>query len=591
MALISQHPSRHYRRAAAHHVKLARKCGFVHIKRDMRTGGQIVIEALARAGVDHIFMVPGESFISVLDALYDDQRIRPIVCRHEAAAAVMAEATGKLTGTPGVAFVTRGPGLANALSGVYAAHQSASPMLLLAGLPPSRMRHREAFQAFDFAGVFGPISKAQVLVTQTADIAPAIDDAIALAISGRPGPVVIGLPEDCLTQSYANPERQAPVATADAVVPAVALEDFRTALAAAKHPLLLLSAAKWSASSAAAIAAFAERFAVPVVTAFRRQDRIDNRSRAYIGHAGIGMTSVVAGAITNADVLVCFGPNLDDITTDGFTLIGLHKDKQKLIALGDETDTRHFPYRADLAIQAPAAAICAALATLVPPRIAKDRSKSLRALRAAYEDWTEPRPTPGDVKLEAVIAHLDEVLPDDAIIASGAGNYAAFLHRYFHYREAGTQLAPQSGSMGYGLPAAIAAKLAFPKRTVVALAGDGCLQMALQELATAAQFELPVITIVADNGQLGTIRMHQERAAPSRVVATTLVNPDFAALAESYGAHAERVNRTEEFPRALHRARASDRPALIHLLLDPDALSPIDTPQSIRHSRTMVYNR
>ena len=537
----------------------------------MRTGGRILIDQLVGEGCRTLFTVPGESFIAALDALFDAASIRTIVCRHEGGAAMMAEATGKLTGQPGVAFVTRAPGATNAASGVYVAHHDATPMVLLVGLIERASEGRGAFQEIDLQAMFGAVSNWVGVVREAERIPEFVARAFKAARSGRPGPVVLGLPEDVLF-AHAEAADAAPAQPETLAPSSSEMTRLKARLSAAERPLLLLGGGGWSAQAAAHIAKFGEAFDMPIATAFRCQDHLDNRHPSYVGHAGIDIDPKLAAAIRSADLLVVVGEGLGDVTTGGYTLVAPPKPAQYLVHAHPSQTELGRVYRADLPILSTGDAFARALARLKPP--AKTRwSRLRRDLRAAYERSLKPLATAGAVRLEEVIAALSRELPDDAIVTNGAGNYAGFLHRYFQYKSWPTQLAPTSGSMGYGLPAAIAAQLAHPDRTVVALAGDGCLLMTAQELATAVQYCLPIIVIVANNGMYGTIRMHQERHYPDRVVGTTLVNPDFVALARSFGLDAERVEKTADFIPALHRALAAGGPALIELRTDPEAIS------------------
>ena len=541
----------------------------------MRTGGQILIDTLADQGIRHIFTVPGESFLPVLDAMHADPRVQPITTRNEAGAAMMAEATGKLTGRPGVALVTRGPGAANALAGVYIAHQDQTPMLLLVGLPPSNMNGLPAFQAIDLKSVFGSLTKSCAVVTIAAELPEKLQDAFLAAASDRPGPVVLGLPEDILSQEveYIAPAKRS---SAPAAPRREHLDQLKTYLAYAERPFVIAGSATWSASASAALARFAERFDLPVATSFRRQDAIDNRHRCYAGHLGLSIDSQLATGIRASDLIIVFGQCLGDISTQGFTLLNPEKDVQRIVQIAADAGSPDCPFVPALAIAACPIVTATALSELATPGKRPPWPIWRRDLRLAYEATLKLKApsAPDELRIDEIIADLSNALPDSAIITNGAGNYAAFLHRYFVYKSYPSQLAPVAGSMGYGLPAAIAAKLSHPDRVVVALAGDGCFQMSGQELATAVQFGLPIIVIIANNGILGTIRMHQERRYPGRVTATTLVNPDFVALAEAIGASGILVTSRSEFRAALARALAGTKPLLIELKLDIDPIAP-----------------
>jgi acetolactate synthase I/II/III large subunit len=548
----------------------------------MRTGGKILIDQLVVQGCRTLFTVPGESFLPALDALFDEGPIRTIVCRHEGGAAMMAEASGKLTGAPGVAFVTRAAGAANAASGVYVAHHDSTPMLLLVGLTARPREGRGAFQEIDLKALFGAICKWVELVRTPERIPEQVARAYQSALSGRPGPVVLGVPEDVLIAA-ADAVDAARVRPALPAPSAAEMTRLKNKLVSAERPLVLVGGPGWSAEASYHLAAFAETFDIPVASAFRRQDHFDNRHPSYVGHAGIDADPKLASAIRGADVILVIGETPADVTTSGYTLLSVPSPTQYVVHVHPSAEELGRLFRTDLPILSAPEPFTRALARFKPPP-RRRWARLRRDLRASFERWLAPLPTPGNVQLEEVIATLSRELPEDAILANGAGNYAAFLHRYFQYKLFPTQLAPTSGSMGYGLPAAIAAKIAEPDRPVVALAGDGCLLMTAQELATAVQYALPIVLIVANNGMFGTIRMHQERLFPGRVLATSLVNPDFAALARSFGAAGMTVTRTEDFAPVLKRALSAALPTLIELKLDPEAISPRQTLSQVRES-------
>jgi acetolactate synthase-1/2/3 large subunit len=548
-----------------------------------RTGGELVVDSVLAHGATHLFGVPGESFLPILDALHDaGERLTFVTCRQEGGAAYMAEAHGKLTGRPGIALVTRGPGASNAAIGIHTAAQDSTPMLLLVGQVDTEAADREAFQEIDYRRMFGSVAKWVAQVDRAERIPEYLSRAFVAAMSGRPGPVVLALPEDVLATRAvaADLPRALPVASAPAEA------DVRAAhalLAHAARPLVLVGGSRWDAAASAALAEFAERDALPVACAFRRQDLFDNRHASYVGDVGIAVNPALATRIRDADVLLVIGERLGEITTAGYTLPAAPLPAQTLIHVHPGVEELGRVYRAAVACAATPAAFLAALATL-PPLPADRWRASTAAARADYESWRAPRPVPGDMDLWQVVRWLDERLPDDAILTNGAGNYTTWLHRVYRYRKPGTQLAPYSGSMGYGVPAAIAAKLVHPERIVVSWNGDGCFLMNGQELATAVQYGAAVVFVVIDNGMYGTIRMHQERRYPGRVVGSSLANPDFAALARAFGAYAETVTRTAEFAPAFERAFRTGRPALLHVLLDPQALTMNATLDSIRAS-------
>ncbi|MEQ8369387.1 MAG: thiamine pyrophosphate-binding protein [Alphaproteobacteria bacterium] len=546
-----------------------------------RSGGQLVVDALLAQGVTTVFTVPGESFLAVLDALHDAaDHIRVITCRHEAGAANMAEAHGKLTGWPAACLVTRGPGACHAAVGVHTASQDSTPMLLLIGQVARDVRDREAFQEVDFTAMFGPLAKWAGEVREASRVGEYMRRAVQTAVSGRPGPVVLSLPEDM--QNDAAPAlRQSRVRPTQAAPTAAAMAELRQRLDDAEWPLLLLGGGTWSAAGVADIQAFAEANGLPVTTSFRAQDRFDNRHPNYAGHVGIAIDPALAQRVRDADLIIAAGPRLSEITTSGYTLLVPPRSRQTLIHIHPDADEPGRTYEPDLAIAAGMDAFAAAARAMEPVN-GSEWLDWRGAARADYEASLKPGPFPGALDLGRVIQHLDATLPDDAIITNGAGNYATWVHRFFRYRGFGTQLAPTSGAMGYGVPAAIAAKAAFPDRVVVNISGDGCFMMSAAELATARQHGLDPVFLVVNNGMYGTIRMHQERHYPGRVVATDLINPDFAALAEAHGVLGQVVTETSQFPDAFERALNAGRAALIELRIDPDGITTRDTLSAIR---------
>ena len=548
----------------------------------MRHGGKILIDQLEAQGASAAFTVPGESFLAALDGLHDSNRIKTVICRQEGGAAMMAEAWGKVTGEPGVCFVTRGPGAANAMSGLHVAQQDSTPMIMFLGLPGERHEDREAFQEIETKSLFSSFVKWAAVIRSTARIPEYVSRAFHVARNGRPGPVVLGLPEDMLSAKGEAPDAK-PARLADPAPSAADTATFRDMLARAQRPLLMIGGPGWSKAIQGQVEAFAERFDMPVAAAFRFQDYIDNRHRCYAGHAGIGLDARLAAAIRNADLLIVVGARLGEMTTSGYTLIEIPNPKQTLVHVHPSGNELGSVYRADLPINATAAAFAGLLASLPAPA-SKPWATTTRELNEAYRASLSPIATPGSVQLAEVVRTVSDMMPEHGIVTNGAGNYAAFVHRYMQYKGYRSCLAPTSGSMGYGLPAAIAAKLADPTRTVVNFAGDGCFLMTGQEMATAAQYGLDIVTIVANNGMYGTIRAHQERQYPGRVVGTTLANPDFAAYARAFGGHGERVERTADFKGAFERALASRKPAIIELAIDPEALTPRQTLSQIREA-------
>jgi acetolactate synthase I/II/III large subunit len=537
-----------------------------------RSGGEILVASLLAQGATHAFGVPGESYLAVLDALHDvGARLPFYVCRNEGGAAYMAEAFGKLTGTPGLAFVTRGPGASNAAIGIHTAAQDSTPMIVFVGQVGSDMVDREAFQEVDYRRMFGSIAKWATQIDRAERIPEYVAHAYRLAMSGRPGPVVLALPEDMLSSraSCADAPRVAAVSSAPGPEQVAMVH---SALANAHAPLVLVGGSRWDPPACAALRTLAETHTLPVAAAFRHQDLFDNRHTHYAGDVGIGINPKLAARVRDADVLLVIGERLGEMTTGGYTLLQVPTPRQQLIHVHPSPDELGSVYQPDVAIAATPGAFLAAMNAL--PTFARPAWRELvHDAHAVYEAWRAPRPVPGDVDLWHIVRWLDERLPDDAILTNGAGNYTVWLHRLFRYRGFRTQLAPYSGAMGYGVPSAIAAKAVHPARMVISWNGDGCFQMNGQELATAVQYGLAVLFVVIDNAMYGTIRMHQERNYPARVSGTDLVNPDFAALARAYGAHGETVVRTDEFAPAFERAAAAGGPALLHVKIDPQALT------------------
>ncbi len=548
-----------------------------------RHGGQILVDQLALQGVTRVFSVPGESFLAVLDGLHGSG-IENIVCRHEGGAAMMAEATGKLTGRPGVCFVTRGPGATNASSGIHVAMQDGTPMVLFVGQIARGHRDRGAFQEVDYRAFFAPLAKWVAEVDDTARLPEYISRAFHLAQAGRPGPVVLALPEDMLSAVAETPDtgRAQP---AEAELSLARAGSIMARIAGAERPLIV-AGGRWSAAAAADLQRFAERNDLPVAVDFRRQDYIDNRSLCYAGDLNVGMNPALAERMRAADCLLVIGARLGDIATRGYALVDPAAPHATILHIHPDPDEPGSVYHPALAAVATPESALAALCEIPP--VISTWHEWRTAARADYEAWLTPQQSPGAVKLEAVVRWLSDNLPEDAILTNGAGNYGAWLHRYFVYKQYGTQLAPTSGSMGYGFPAAIAASLAQPDRVVVCLAGDGDFQMTLNELSTASQHGAKPIVIVANNGRYGTIRMHQEKRYPGRVSGTDLANPDFVALARAYGGHGERVEDSADFPAAFARAQAAQTVAVIELRLDSEALSPAMTLSEARNSQAMT---
>ena len=552
------------------------------INKKSRTGGQILVDQLKIHGADLAFCVPGESYLPVLDALYESRDdIRLITCRHESGAANMAEAYGKLTGTPGICFVTRGPGATNASIGVHTAQQDSTPMILFIGQVGGDFVEREAFQEIDYRRMFGQMAKWVAQIDRVDRIPEFIAHAYQVATSGRMGPVVLALPEDMLsaTVAIADAKRWQRIETSPGEEALVRLSAL---LSSAKRPFAIVGGSGWNKDACADLQRFCETQKIPVGCAFRFQDLFDNAHAHYAGDVGIGINPKLAARIKAADLVIAFGPRLGEMTTSGYTLIEpAGATAQTLVHIHAGAEELGRVYQADLMINATMPAMARALAAM--PRVTgTGADANVREASADYAAWQAQKTIPGAVQMWDVMQHLDSVLPKDAIITNGAGNFATWVHRFHRYRGFRTQLAPTSGAMGYGVPAAIAAKAVHPERVVVAFAGDGCFLMTGQELATAVQYQLNVIFIVVNNNMYGTIRMHQERAFPGHVYGTALTNPDFAAYAKAFGASGEVVASTAEFAPALQRAMHAGKPALIEIRIDPEAISPNTTLAAIR---------
>ena len=545
-----------------------------------RSGGQILVDQLLIQGVERATCVPGESYLAVLDALHDAS-IDLLICRQEGGAAMMAEAYGKLTGRPGICFVTRGPGASNASPGIHIAMQDSTPMIVFVGQVERGMRGREAFQELDYPAVFGTMAKWAVEIDDAARIPEIVARAFRVALQGRQGPVVIALPEDVLTDmaSVADAPRVEP---AQASPGAAEMERLASLIAEASRPLLMLGGSGWSNEARDAMIRFAERFDMPVTTTFRRQGLFPADHANYVGDLGVGQSPKLSQRVKDADLVILVGGRFSEQQSASYTLLEVPVPRQKLVHVYPDEKELGRVYQPTLAILATPRAFAAALDNLATPNRV-GWHEATQSARNEFLDWTgRPRELPGNFRLGDAMMFLSERLPADAIICNGAGNYATWVHRYYRFRRFGTQLAPTSGSMGYGTPAAVMAKRQCPDRVVIAFAGDGCFLMNGQEFATAVQYDLPIIVVILDNGMYGTIRMHQELHYPRRISGTALKNPDFAALAKAYGGHGERVERTEEFAPAFERALGSGKPAILHCLVDPEALTPGRTLSEIR---------
>ena len=532
----------------------------------LRSGAQALVDQLIIHGVDTIFCVPGESYIAVLDALFEPSlagRVRLISARQEGGAAFMAEAYGKLVGRPGVCFVTRGPGASNASIGVHTAFHDSTPLVLFVGQVARGFSEREAFQEIDYRRMFSPIAKWVTQIDDPARVPELLARAFQLAVSGRPGPVVIALPEDMQDEQVAMADA-APYQRVQSHPGAAQIATMRRLLAAAERPLMIVGGGDWSAGAADDIRAFAQANRLPAVASFRAQDIIDNRAAEYVGALGVGGNPALNRRVEQADLLLVAGDRLSEMITDDYQLLSVPRPRQQLIHIFPEPSELGRVYQADLPILSGMAEFAAA-ARAMPPVDGARWAEWAAAARADYMRYLQHQPTDGALDLGAVFAYLRERLPRDAIITNGAGNYTAWCHRFLQFSVYRSQVAPINGTMGYGVPAAVAAKLAQPERMVVAFAGDGCFLMNGQELATAMRHELNIIVIVINNASYGTIRMHQERRFPNREIGTSLVNPDFARYAEAFGAYGEVVTRTAEFAPAFERAAAAGRPALLEL--------------------------
>ena len=543
------------------------------------TAARRLVDTLVLNGVDHVFCVPGESYLAVLDALHDVRdRVRVIACRHEAGAANMAEAYGKLTGKPGVCMVTRGPGATHASVGVHTAQQDSTPMILFVGQVAAGDKGRGAFQELDYRAVFGPLAKHADELDEPGRTAEIVGRAFATALQGRRGPVVLALPEDKLHED-GGPAAHAAVTPARSGLDPVLLREIGERLRRAERPILIVGGSGWTDEALDALARWAGAHDLPVALSFRRKDLLDNDHPCYAGDLGLGPNPKLVERVKHADLVLAVGARLGENPTQGYSLFTAQQTAERLIHIHPGTEEIGRTWPVALGAVADAAPAMLALATLDPGRRWTAERESTRA---DYEAFSAPLPVNGAVNLSEVVRHMGDVLSRDAIVCNGAGNFAAWLHRFYRHRGRRSQLAPTSGAMGYGFPAAIAAKIAAPEREVVCFAGDGDFLMTGNEMATAVQYGANVVTVVVDNGSYGTIRMHQEREYPGRVEATDLRNPDFAAYARSFGAWATTVERTEDFPAAFAEARAAGAPALIHLLTDVENIAPGRTITQLR---------
>lgn len=549
----------------------------VHTDIATRTAARVLVDQLRIQGVRHVFCVPGESYLPVLDALHDSG-IQIIVCRNEGGASMMAEAYGKQTGRPGICFVTRGPGATNASGGIHIAQQDSTPMILFVGQVERENRGRDAFQEMDYRAFFGGMAKWVAEINEPERMGEMVGRAFTTALAGRQGPVVLSLPHDMLPLPSASAD--APfidaVETAPAAAQMAALEEL---LADSQRPMLILGGARWSETALGQIASFAEKFGVPVATSFRRAHHFHPLHPNYAGDLGLAANPKLVARVKASDLVIAAGARLNELTSQGYTLFDIPTPQVKLVHAYPGAEELGRVYHPHLAIHAAPQAFAAALAGLAPRRAAHD----VTTAHQDYLDWSEkPLPQPGEVNLSEIMVWLRGALPDDAIICNGAGNYASWIHRFYRFRRFNTQMGTICGFMGYGMPAAVAMKALHPERVVVAINGDGDFLMNGQELATAAQYKLPIVAVVLDNSTFGTIRMHQEREYPGRVSGTDLVNPDFAAMARAFGGFGAKVEKTADFAPAFQAALASGLPSVIHVKFDAEGISPTATISGIR---------
>ena len=545
----------------------------------LRHGGRILADALAGHGVRAAFGVPGESFLPVLDGLHDlKEKLRFIICRQEGGASYMADAWAKLTGEPGVLFVTRGPGATNGAVGVHTAFQDSTPMVIFVGQVGNDFVEREAFQEVDYRRMYGPLTKWVAQIDRAERIPEYVSHAFHTATAGRPGPVLLALPEDMLFSQAAVADAPR-YRTARAAPSPADMKELERLLSNAKRPFVLIGGGGWTRQATEGLRDWAQATGIPVGCGFRCQDYFDNRHPNYAGDVGIGVNPKLAQRVKDADLLLVIGERLGEMTTSAYTLLEVPVPKQKLVHVHAGAEELGKVYQATLPINSNYEEFVLALRCL---KLKSDWKEFTTEIHKNYLEWNKPIAMPGALHYGEVIAWLSQNLPEDAIVTNGAGNFASWLHRHFQYKGWRTQLAPTSGSMGYSVPAAVAAKIAAPGRTVVAIAGDGEFLMNGQEFATAMQYGAAIIVLVVNNGMYGTIRMHQEREYPGRVSGTELANPDFAAYARAFGGHGETVARTADFAPAFQRALASGKPSIVELRIDPEAITPSATLSGLR---------
>jgi acetolactate synthase-1/2/3 large subunit len=545
-----------------------------------RTAAEALVDQLVANGVRHAFCVPGESYLAVLDAMCD-RDIALTVCRQEGGAAMMAEAVGKATGRPGICFVTRGPGATNASPGIHIARQDSTPMILFVGQVTRETREREAFQEIDVRGAFGSIAKWATEIDDPARVTEIVSRAFYTATSGRPGPVVIGLPQDMLTERITSPA-PLPFEPVETWPGAPGMAELARLIAAAERPLLILGGSRWTEAACTAIKTFAERFALPVVTSYRRGPLFDPLHPCYAGDLGIGPNPRLVARIKASDLVVLVGGRLGEIPSQGYALFDIPTPRTKLVHVYPGAEELGRLYRPHLAIHASPVPFATMAEALSAPAALPWREET-RVAHADFLQWTDaPTDQPGGVNLGAVMVWLRENLSADTILCNGAGNYAAWIHRFYRFRRFASHIAPTSASMGYGMPSAVAMKRLYPQRTVISVNGDGDFLMNGQEFATAVMYELPIVVIICDNGIYGTIRMHQEREYPGRISGTSLRNPDFAAYARAFGGFGVTVEKTADFGDAFRAAQQSGKPAIVHLKIDAEAITPTTTLSKIR---------
>jgi acetolactate synthase-1/2/3 large subunit len=554
---------------------------------NLRSAAEVLVDQLRIHGVRHVFCVPGESYLAVLDAFHDSD-LAVTVCRQEGGAAIMAEAVGKVTGRPGVCFVTRGPGATNAAHGIHIARQDSSPLVMFVGQVARDTREREAFQELDYRAVFGSMTKWATEIDDPARVPEVVSRAFYTAANGRPGPVVVAIPEDMLIERVAVADAL-PFTPVETSPGPAEMQKFAELLGAARAPIVLLGGSRWSQDACDRLAHFAEKYALPVCTTFRRGHLFDQTHACYAGDLGIGPNPKLLERIKSSDLVIVIGGRLGELPSQHYTLFDIPRPQVPFVHVHPGTEELGRVYSPQLAINATPTAFTAALETL---KFARAPAGEAKAARADYLAWTDkPTEQPGKVNFGAVMVWLRDNLAPDAILCNGAGNYSAWIHRFFRFRRFGQHVAPASGSMGYGVPAAVAMKRLYPERQVICIAGDGDFLMNGQEFATAVQYDLPFTTIIFDNGMYGTIRMHQERDYPGRISATDLRNPDFAAYARTFGGFGISVERTEDFPRAFREAEASGKAAIVRLAIDPESITPGTTLAKIRAKALAEKNR